>query len=86
MTDYDSMILNPMLNGRYELIKELGEGHTATVYRARDHRTQTDVAVKIIKNQYFYGDQTARVAVNDEIVVMQSLEHHGIVKLLEHGQ
>ena len=86
MTDYDNMILNPMLNGRYELIKELGEGHTSTVYFALDHRTNTNVAVKIIKNTYLYSDNNARASVDDEIVVMKSLEHSSIVKLLEHGK
>ena len=77
---------NPVLNGRYELLKTLGEGHTATVYLARDHRTQADVAVKIIKTNYLFSDNKARSAVDDEIVVMRNLDHDGIVKLHEHGK
>lgn len=46
-------ISNAMLNERYELIKKLGIGHTATVYLAYDHKTETNVAVKIIKNSYY---------------------------------
>jgi len=47
---------NPMLNDRYELLKKLGSGHTATVYLARDHATETEVAVKIIKSSYYMSN------------------------------
>jgi len=47
MTESNS---HPLLNGRYEFIKNLGDGHTANVYLANDLRTQTKVAIKVIKN------------------------------------
>ena len=41
---------HPILNGRYEFLKNLGDGHTANVYLANDFRTQSKVAIKVIKN------------------------------------
>lgn len=38
----------PVLGGRYELGPAIGSGGFGTVFRARDRRTETDVAVKLV--------------------------------------
>src|SRR5919107_718106 len=40
-----------LLAGRYELVGAIGEGATAEVYRARDHRLDRTVAVKVLRPQ-----------------------------------
>lgn len=82
----DIRYTGPVLNGRYVLISTLGDGHTSNVYKAKDLRTNTDVAVKIIKQQYLFSDAKARSAVDEEITVMKMLNHQGIIKLFEHGE
>ena len=45
----------PLLNGRYEINKQLDEGHTSYVYEAFDIETRKNVAIKIIKNAYYFS-------------------------------
>ena len=41
--------LNEPLAGRYQIEAELGRGGMATVYRARDLKSQRSVAIKILR-------------------------------------
>jgi tRNA A-37 threonylcarbamoyl transferase component Bud32 len=53
-----------MLGGRYEVLDRIGEGGTAEVFRARDHRLDRIVAVKLLRPQYGQdADARARFAV-----------------------
>lgn len=77
----------PVLNERYVLLKTLGDGHTSIVYKARDLRTDSFVAVKIIKKkEYLWKEAKARENVLDEVKVMQMLDHPNIIKISEFGE
>jgi serine/threonine-protein kinase len=53
-----------LLAGRYEILDRIGEGGTAEVFRARDHRLDRTVAVKVLRPQYGQdADARARFAV-----------------------
>ena len=53
-----------VLAGRYEILERIGEGGTAEVFRARDHRLDRVVAVKVLRPQYGQDpDARARFAV-----------------------
>ena len=74
---------NSVLNNRYEILKELGSGHTSTVHLALDKRSDSYVALKIIKDDYITAELRNRDRVNDEMHVMKLLEHNGIVKIYD---
>ena len=41
-----------VINGRYEIIKLIGEGGMAIVYKAKDKVLNRDVAVKVLKDEF----------------------------------
>ena len=43
--------IGAMIGERYEIIEKIGTGGMADVYRAKDHRLNRFVAVKILKNE-----------------------------------
>ena len=45
------------LGDRYEILEKIGSGGMSDVYRAKDHRLNRDVAVKVLK-QEFNSDRT----------------------------
>jgi len=70
----------PLLNNKYELRRELGEGKTSKVYLARcveDHSKQ--FAIKILKNEYLKQDEGANESVIREVAVLETLKHKNIV-------
>ena len=69
--------------GKYEVIRTLGKGATATVYLARDPDTDQQVAVKLIK----FGEDNAamsrrlRKLFQTEGATGRRLDHPNIVKI-----
>jgi serine/threonine protein kinase len=76
----------PVLNGKYNLLSTLGEGNTSKVYLASlvDEPTMF-VAIKILKDEFLAKDKDAKQAVVNEVVILQSLKHPNIVKIIEFG-
>lgn len=70
------------LNGRYAILAAIGRGGMATVYRAKDTMLGRDVAVKLFKAGV---DEEVGPRRNGELKVLASLNHHGIVTLLDAG-
>lgn len=67
---------------RYEVHKALGEGSFGLVLQCTDHKTQTQVAIKILRK----GKKFDKIA-EDEIFVLDSLKsHEGIVSKLTQFQ
>ena len=74
--------------GRYELLRELGRGATATVFLARDPFVGREVAVKVFPHAP--GDSglrrgTHRASFLNEASLVGKLEHPHIVALLDAG-
>ncbi|CAF3312720.1 unnamed protein product [Rotaria socialis] len=69
---------------RYDFIKVLGEGQYAVVYKAKDTRTNDDVAVKKIK---IGSRQEASDGINltalREIKFLQEVKHPNVIELLD---
>ncbi|MBA3698073.1 MAG: serine/threonine protein kinase [Planctomycetes bacterium] len=75
---------NDLINGRYTVLKKLGEGGCGSVYRCKPLKavkgSESEVAVKMLEN----ASDLARF--KREKKVLGSIRHQHVVKLLDHGQ
>jgi Tol biopolymer transport system component len=76
-------ILTAALNGRYDLLREIGEGGMATVYLARDVRHDREVALKVLKPEL--GAVLGVERFLSEIKTTAKLQHPHILPLLDSG-
>merc|ERR1711994_27885 len=61
---------HPIFNGKFEILKSLGEGNTSKVYLGR-----------LIGG----NDQYAAIKVHNEITILKNLQHAGIINMYEYG-
>ncbi|MFN8383530.1 MAG: protein kinase [Anaerolineales bacterium] len=71
--------------GRYEVIKELGQGGMAIVYLARDPYMKRQVAIKVLPRQFTFDPQF-RTRFQREAEVIATLEHPAIVSVYDFGE
>lgn len=74
-----------LADGRYLLVKQLGEGGMATVYRAYDQRLQVWRAVKILSPEFADKKKISR-RFEAEAQTMALLEHRNIVRVYDVGR
>ena len=67
-----------MLDGRYEILDIIGVGGMAVVYKARCHRLERLVAVKVLKDENLEDEDLCR-RFQDESRAVARLNHHNIV-------
>jgi serine/threonine protein kinase len=77
--------LTPLVGGRYRLLGRVGAGGMATVYRARDERSDRDVAVKVIRER-LGGDGALVRRFRREAELGARLAHPNIVAVLDAGR
>jgi serine/threonine protein kinase len=76
----------PVLNGKYIMLSTLGEGNTSKVYLAQTvEEPRQYVAIKILRDEFLARDEDSRKAVVNEVVILQTLKHPNIIKILEFG-
>ncbi|WP_343209990.1 Stk1 family PASTA domain-containing Ser/Thr kinase [Anaerolentibacter hominis] len=73
------------INNRYEIIEKVGSGGMADVYKAKDHRLNRFVAVKVLKNE-FSSDKTFVVKFRAEAQAAAGLSHPNIVNVYDVGE
>ena len=66
----------------YELLYEIGSGSFATVYQARNIKTNESVALKFVSRSIF-GDSVNLLNFEKELRLIERLEHPNIVKYYE---
>lgn len=71
-----------VLDGRYEIIEEVGNGGMAVVYKARDFDTGAIVAVKILREEYLDNEEFCRRFRNESRAIAL-LNHSNIVKIFD---
>ena len=76
--------IGAVISGRYEIIEKIGTGGMADVYRAKDHRLNRYVAVKILKNEYS-EDAKFVTKFRQEAQAIACLSHPNIVGVYDVG-
>ena len=71
-----------LLDGRYEILEVLGVGGMAVVYKARCHRLNRLVAIKILKDE-FSKDEEFRRRFQAESQAVAMLSHPNIVSVYD---
>lgn len=74
-----------ILDGRYEIIKEIGVGGMAKVYKAKDKLLGRFVAIKILKVQYAEDEEFSK-KFNNEAQSAARLSHINIVNVYDIGK
>ena len=73
-----------LIANRYEIIKKVGTGGMATVYKAKCHVLNRFVAIKILRDE-FTTDQEFIKRFNSEAQAVASLTHPNIVSVYDVG-
>src|SRR5687768_16105369 len=73
-----------VVGGRYRLIESLARGGTASVWRAEDTESGTEVAIKILRDEGV--DPTLRERAGREAHVLEGLHHPNLVRVLDSGE
>ncbi|MGN0997922.1 MAG: Stk1 family PASTA domain-containing Ser/Thr kinase [Faecousia sp.] len=71
-----------LLDGRYEILEVIGTGGMAVVYKARCHRLNRMVAIKILKDEYSQDDEFRR-RFHAESQAVAMLSHPNIVSIYD---
>ena len=74
--------------GKYYVTKALGSGNTSKVYLgvAIDPNVKpAQVAIKILRSEFLAKSEDNLKSVQNEVKILQGLNHKGIVRLLDFG-
>ena len=77
-------VIGKIIGNRYEILKEVGNGGMATVYKAKDHVLNRNVAVKVLKDE-FTTDSDFIKRFNSEAQAAANLQHPNIVSIYDVG-
>ncbi len=80
----DNGMIGKILDNKYEIIKLVGQGGMASVYKARDLRLGRFVAIKILKNEYIDNEQFLKKFMR-EAQADAKLAHPNIVNVYDVG-
>ncbi|HEX8847688.1 MAG TPA: protein kinase [Pyrinomonadaceae bacterium] len=71
---------NTILQGRYHVIRQLGQGGMGTVYEAIDQRFDNQVALK----ETHFTDEVMRKAFEREARLLNKLQHPAMTRVIDH--
>lgn len=73
--------VHTVLDDRYDIRKQIGEGNTSKVYLCRDLQLNKSVAVKVIKDGFLRREENS-FAIENEIKILTSMDHPNVIKCL----
>ena len=76
-----SIVGAPLLLGRYRPLSLLAKGGGSSIYRGHDEQLDRSVAIKLLRN----GSEFDVAQYRDEVRVLASLSHHGVVSIIDAG-
>jgi len=77
---------HPVFNNEYEILSSLGEGNTSKVYMARSLTDKNKVfALKLLKEEFLQRDAESIKSVEQEIQILQGLNHGNIINIIGWG-
>ncbi|MDH3255564.1 MAG: ECF-type sigma factor [Acidobacteriota bacterium] len=74
-----------VIDGRYELRRQVGEGATGIVYEAYDQLLRSRIALKLLRPEYA-GNRTVLERFRKEILLSRNLGHPNILRVYHLGQ
>ncbi|MCB9652679.1 MAG: protein kinase [Deltaproteobacteria bacterium] len=77
-------LVGSVLDGRYEILENLGSGAMATVYRARHTALEFEYAVKVLAGDYAAQGETAK-RFRREALWMSRIQHPNVVSVKDFG-
>jgi serine/threonine protein kinase len=74
--------------GHYHILKQIGQGGMATVFKVRDTRLEREVAIKVIRRDALPAQHHARIfkRFEREARSLAKLSHPDIVSVIEYGE
>jgi serine/threonine protein kinase len=75
-----TLVANTILQGRYKIVRQLGQGGMGTVYEAIDQRLDTTVALK----ETFFADERLRKQFEREARLLARLHHPALPRVSDH--
>ena len=77
-------LVGKIIGNRYEILKEIGNGGMAIVYKAKDHVLNRDGAVKVLRDEYTTDSDFIK-RFNTEAQSAANLQHPNIVAIYDVG-
>lgn len=77
-------LIGRLIGNRYEILEKIGSGGMATVYKAKSHVLNRNVAVKVLREE-FTTDEEFIKRFNAEAQAVASLTHPNIVSIYDAG-
>ena len=77
-------MIGEVLNNRYKITSEVGDGGMATVYRAIDLTLQREVAIKIL-HPHLAKDADLTARFYQEAAIAARIDHPNVMKIHDYG-
>jgi serine/threonine protein kinase len=82
--EYSDPYVDQLIAGKYRVREHLGEGSWSSVYRAYQENLNRVVAIKFLKFDFIYDDESVR-RFKREAVTAGKFAHKGIARCYDHG-
>jgi serine/threonine protein kinase len=80
-----SLALDQVIDGRYRVLRRLGEGGMSYVYQGRDQQSNTDVAIKVLTPR-LATDPTSVERLKREAVLAMRFDHPNVCRIHHVGE